>query len=90
MIFVELTHFMGLIYLEGELLVEDNHPILSEFFHNEFQISKGKSFSLTKSYWELIYILLENAYLKFNWRVNKDIGKNELLKIFLERHNGKC
>ena len=38
----EFTKFMGLYYLEGELLVTETHPTLSQFFPNEHNIREVK------------------------------------------------
>lgn len=86
----ELVQFMGLYYLEGELLIEEIHPTLSKFFPNDHEIENRKSCRVSIAYWELVNILLEKIYIKFNWDDDTSIIKKEIFEILVNTHTGKC
>merc|ERR1712032_118570 len=86
----EFTHFMGLYHLEGELLVEDNHPILSKFFKNEHEVGKRRGCKIAIAYWELVNNLLKKIYLKFQWTDSTIIKKKEILETLISTKKGHC
>ena len=86
----EFTQFMGLYHLEGELLVEGNHPILSNFFSNEHQVSKRRGCKIAIAFWELVNNLLKRIYLKFQWTDSTIIKKREIFEIIINTETGKC
>jgi len=86
----ELVQFMGLYYLEGELLIDESHPTLSKFFPNDHEIARRKSCKISLAYWELVNVLLQKIYVKFSWDVTTTIKKKEIFKILIQTHTGKC
>ena len=86
----ELTQFMALYHLEGELLVEGNHPILTKFFSNEHEVSKRKACPIAKAYWELVNNSLKKIYLKFQWSDFTSITKKEIFETLVNTVTGKC
>lgn len=91
MTYVEFTRFMGLYYLEGELLVTESHPTLTEFFKNEHNISKRKGCNIALAYWALTTELLHRIFIEFKWStVTKVITVSEIFTIITNTHAGKC
>jgi len=86
----ELVQFMGLYYLEGELLIDESHPTLSRFFPNDHNIARRRSCKVALAYWELVNVLLEKIYIKFSFTTTTSITKKEIFKILIQTHTGKC
>ena len=86
----ELTQFMGLYQLEGELLVEENHPVLSKFYDNGHEVARRKGCKITIAFWELVNNLLKKIYLKFQWTDSTIITKREIFETLINTKTGKC
>merc|ERR1711957_5849 len=87
----EFTKFMGLYVLEGELLVTETHPTLSEFFPNEHNISKRIGCNIAIAFWKLSSELLYRMFIEFKWSTtNQKITKTEIFTILTNTHTGKC
>jgi len=86
----ELTQFMGLYFLEGELLVENKHPYLSHFFPNEHEVNDKIACEVTTAFWMVINRYLRNIYVSFNWGDNTLITKREIFQILIQTKTGKC
>jgi hypothetical protein len=88
---VEFTKFIGLYYLEGELLVAEKHPTLTEFFPNEHNLYGKVACNVGLAYWTLTVELLHRMFIEFKWTVTtKDITKIEIFTILTNTHTGKC
>lgn len=86
----DLFQFMGLYYLEGELLVEDQHPTLSKYFSNEHEVSDRFGCNITIAFWDLVNKMLLNIYVKYNWDHKTMIGRKEIFSILIETITGRC
>lgn len=87
----QFTKFMGLYYLEGELLVEDIHPTLTLFFKNEHNVSKGVGCKVALAFWMLTESMLQKIFVTFEWSTDdKSITKHEIFDIISQTHSGKC
>lgn len=87
----EFTKFMGLYYLEGELLVEESHPLLTEFFPNEHLVAKRKGCKVAIAYWTLVTKIWHEMIINFKWsQTNTVITKTEIFTIITNTHAGKC
>jgi hypothetical protein len=90
MTYKTFVQFMGLYFLEGELLVMEIHPTLSPLFPNEHNISKSKGCRISLAYWELVNFLLQKIYIQFKWEESRPISKEEIFSILENTHTGKC
>lgn len=90
MTIAEFTQFMGLYYLEGELLVEGYHPTLSIFYPNEHEIKNRRGCKIAIAFWELINNLLMKIYINYHWADITIIEKKEIFEILINTHTGKC
>jgi hypothetical protein len=87
----EFTRFIGLYYLEGELLVEEKHPTLSEFFPNEHNINQKIACNVAIGFWYLTQELLQRMFIEFKWSDSTQvITKTEIFTIITNTHSGKC
>jgi hypothetical protein len=85
------TNFMALYNLEGELLIMDIHPTLSQYFKNDNVISQETSCKITMAYWMMTGSLLQKIFTKFEWSIfDKSITTQEIFSIFTQTHTGKC
>lgn len=88
---VEFTKFIGLYYLEGELLVAEKHPTLTEFFPNEHNLYGKIACNVGLAYWTLTVELLHRMFIEFKWSVtNTVVTKIEIFVIITNTHTGKC
>jgi hypothetical protein len=85
-----LLHFMGLYYMEGELLVEEIHPTLSFFFKNEHNIAETKGCKVALAFWYLTDSLTKKIFVEFKWGDDKVIDREEIFTILVKTHSGKC
>lgn len=86
----EFTQFMGLYYLEGELLVENNHPYLSHFYPNEHMVNDLFGCKIAIAYWKIVNRFLKNTYINFNFNDKTSIGKKEIFRILITTITGRC
>lgn len=87
----EFTKFMGLYYLEGNLLVNEIHPTLSQFFDNEHDLEHRNGCQTAIAFWSLTNELLQRIFIQFKWETkDKKITKAEIFTILTNTHNGKC
>merc|ERR1712222_21145 len=79
----EFTKFMGLYYLEGELLVIEAHPTLTEFFPNEHNVNKRIGCNVALAFWELTTEYLQRIFIQFKYSTTiQKITKTEIFTIF--------
>lgn len=87
----DFTRFMGIYYLEGELLVAELHPTLSDFFPNEHNLKKKIGCNVALAFWELTDDNLRKIFINFKWSLKMGfITKSELFQIYITTHSGKC
>ena len=87
----DFEKFMGLYYLEGELLVTEQHPTLTEFFPNEHNYYKRKGSKPTLAFWDLVEERLKKVFEGFSWKLSKNIvTKTEMFSIYMTTRTGKC
>merc|ERR1712032_1753900 len=73
---------MGLYYLEGELLVIETHPTLTEFFPNEHNVNKRIGCNVALAFWELTTEYLQRIFIQFKYSTTiQKITKTEIFTI---------
>merc|ERR1712151_22748 len=88
---VQFTRFMGLYYLEGDLLTIERHPTLTQFFPNEHNINRRLGCDVAHAYWVLVTELLHRVFIEFKWSTTtKIITVTEIFTIITNTHYGKC
>lgn len=87
----DFTLFMGLYYLEGELLLTEQHPTLTDFFPNEHNIGNRLGCNVAIAYWELVEERFGDIFVQFKWSLSsKFVSKDQLFLIYMSTHSGKC
>jgi hypothetical protein len=87
----EFTKFMGLYFLEGDLLVTESHPTLTPFFKNDHHVNRRIGCNVAIAFWKLSSELLQRIFIEFKWNINdQTITKSEILTILTNTHTGKC
>lgn len=87
----EFIRFMGLYYLEGELLIIEKHPTITEFFPNEHNVMRHKGCDVALAYWALVSELMHRIFVQFKWsQTSKVITVSEIFTILTNTHSGKC
>jgi hypothetical protein len=88
----EFTKFLGLYYLEGQLLVTEAHPTLTEFFPNDHFINKRTGCNIALAYWDLVKLVYKGMIINFKWDTTKTavIHKTEVFTMIQNTHSGKC
>merc|ERR1712151_905066 len=87
----DFTKFMGLYYLEGELLIIEAHPTLTEFFPNEHNVNRRIGCNVGLAFWELTTEYLQRIFIEFKYSMtNQKVAKTEIFTIITNTHTGKC
>merc|ERR1712032_49135 len=87
----DFTKFMGLYYLEGELLIIEAHPTLTEFFPNEHNVNRRIGCNVGLAFWELTTEYLQRIFIQFKYSMtNQKVTKTEIFTIVTNTHTGKC
>ena len=88
---VEFTKFMGLYYLEGQLLIGEIHPTLTKYFPNEHNVNNRLGCSIGLAFWNLTSELLQRIFIQFKWsKTTTTFTKTQVFTIISNTHTGKC
>lgn len=86
----EFTKFMGLYFLESDLLVKEQHPTLTDFFKNEHNIDNRQGCDIALAFHKLSNELLQRIFIQFKFSTKDNVTKKTIFTILTNTHTGKC